>query len=71
MPRVYLLQPAPGIVSYTLGQKTTISEYFAQIDQAPIYMVHDMTLPLPDLVNVFPNTREGMWFVMVLVPEYT
>ncbi|KOS41384.1 hypothetical protein ACN38_g7781 [Penicillium nordicum] len=37
------LQPAPGLASYTLGQKTIISEHYAQIDQAPIhYIVHDM-----------------------------
>ncbi|KOS47705.1 hypothetical protein ACN38_g1323 [Penicillium nordicum] len=33
-----LLQPAPGLASYKLGQKTTISEHYAQIDQAPIYV---------------------------------
>ncbi|KOS39132.1 hypothetical protein ACN38_g10032 [Penicillium nordicum] len=38
-----VLQPAPGLASYKLGQKTTISEHYAQIDQAPIYIVHDMT----------------------------
>ncbi|KOS36387.1 hypothetical protein ACN38_g12876 [Penicillium nordicum] len=37
-----LLQPAPGLASYTLGQKTIISEHYAQIDQVPIYIVHDM-----------------------------
>ncbi|KOS45318.1 hypothetical protein ACN38_g3735 [Penicillium nordicum] len=37
-----LLQPAPGLASYKLGQKTTISEHYAQIDQAPIYILHDM-----------------------------
>ncbi|KAJ9481023.1 hypothetical protein VN97_g12488, partial [Penicillium thymicola] len=29
--------------SYKLGQKTIISEHYAQIVQAPIYIVHDMT----------------------------
>ncbi|KAJ9492346.1 hypothetical protein VN97_g869 [Penicillium thymicola] len=38
-----LLQPAPGLASYTLGQRTIISEHYAQIVQAPIYIVHDMT----------------------------
>ncbi|KOS47509.1 hypothetical protein ACN38_g1512 [Penicillium nordicum] len=38
-----VLQPTPGLASYKLGQKTTISEHYAQIDQAPIYIVHDMT----------------------------
>ncbi|KAJ9478552.1 hypothetical protein VN97_g13186, partial [Penicillium thymicola] len=38
------LQPAPGLASYTLGQKTIISEHYAQIVQAPIYIVHDMTV---------------------------
>ncbi|KOS47273.1 hypothetical protein ACN38_g1794 [Penicillium nordicum] len=42
----HLLQPAPGLASYQLGQKTTISERYAHIDQAPIYIVHDMTPPL-------------------------
>ena len=40
----YLLQPAPGLANYKLGQKTIISEHYAQIDQAPIYIVHDMTV---------------------------
>ncbi|KOS44329.1 hypothetical protein ACN38_g4749 [Penicillium nordicum] len=43
----HLLQPAPGLASYKLGQKTTISEHYAQIDQAPIYIVHDMTASPP------------------------
>ncbi|KAJ9483171.1 hypothetical protein VN97_g10248, partial [Penicillium thymicola] len=38
-----LLQPAPGLASYKLGQKTIISEHYAQIVQGPIYIVHDMT----------------------------
>jgi tRNA U34 2-thiouridine synthase MnmA/TrmU len=38
-----LLQPAPGLASYTLGQKTTISERYAQIFQAPIYIVRVVT----------------------------
>ncbi|KAJ9485076.1 hypothetical protein VN97_g8281 [Penicillium thymicola] len=38
-----MLQPAPGLASYPLGQKTIISEDYAQIDQVPIYIVHDMT----------------------------
>ena len=39
-----LLQPAPGLASYTLGQKTTISERYAQIFQAPIYIVRVVTI---------------------------
>ncbi|KOS44316.1 hypothetical protein ACN38_g4773 [Penicillium nordicum] len=35
-----LLQPASGLASC---QKTIISEHYAQIVQAPIYIVHDMT----------------------------
>ncbi|KOS46194.1 hypothetical protein ACN38_g2889 [Penicillium nordicum] len=46
-----LLQPAPGLASYKLGQKTTISEHYAQIDQAPIYIVHDMTEMLARLIE--------------------
>ncbi|KAJ9491976.1 hypothetical protein VN97_g1223 [Penicillium thymicola] len=38
-----VLQPAPGLASYTLGQKTVISEHYAQIVQVPIYIVHNMT----------------------------
>ncbi|KOS40403.1 hypothetical protein ACN38_g8767 [Penicillium nordicum] len=38
-----MLQPAPGLASYKLGQKTIISEHYAQIVQAPIYIVYDMT----------------------------
>ncbi|KAJ9480572.1 hypothetical protein VN97_g12981 [Penicillium thymicola] len=41
--RAIVLQPAPRLASYTLGQKTIISEYYAQIDQAPINIVHDVT----------------------------
>ncbi|KAJ9481722.1 hypothetical protein VN97_g11743 [Penicillium thymicola] len=41
-----VLQRAPGLTSYKLGQKTIIFEHYAQIVQAPIYIVHDMTLGL-------------------------
>ncbi|KOS46397.1 hypothetical protein ACN38_g2631 [Penicillium nordicum] len=43
---VALLQPAPGLASYKLDQKTILSEHYAQIDQAAKYIVHDMTSPL-------------------------
>ena len=39
-----MLQPAPGLASYTLGQKTTISERYAQIFQAPVYIVRVVTV---------------------------
>lgn len=38
-----MLQPAPGLASYTPGQKTIISKHYARIDQIPIYIVHGMT----------------------------
>ena len=41
---MWVLQPAPGLANYKLGQKTIISEHYAQIDQAPIYIVHVMTV---------------------------
>ncbi|KOS36358.1 hypothetical protein ACN38_g12907, partial [Penicillium nordicum] len=41
-----LLQPAPGLVSYKLGQKTIISEHYVQIVQVPIYIVHGMAWSL-------------------------
>ncbi|KAJ9491709.1 hypothetical protein VN97_g1529 [Penicillium thymicola] len=50
-----LLQPAPGLASYKLGQKTIISERYAQIVQAPIYIVHDMTA----LAVVFQNFQQS------------
>ncbi|KAJ9486322.1 hypothetical protein VN97_g7009, partial [Penicillium thymicola] len=39
-----LLQPAPGLASYILGQKTIISEHYAQIVQTPIYICRRSTL---------------------------
>ncbi|KAJ9482446.1 hypothetical protein VN97_g10984 [Penicillium thymicola] len=38
-----VLQPAPGLASYTLGQKPIISEHYTQVVQVLIYIVHDMT----------------------------
>ncbi|KOS38233.1 hypothetical protein ACN38_g10949 [Penicillium nordicum] len=41
-----VLQPAPGLASCTLGQKTIISEHYPQIDHIPIYIyiVYDMKI---------------------------
>ncbi|KOS42673.1 hypothetical protein ACN38_g6423 [Penicillium nordicum] len=51
------LQPAPGLASYKLGQRSIISEHYAQIAQAPIYIVHDMTQPAKQ--HAFKATMEA------------
>ncbi|CAP93251.1 hypothetical protein PCH_Pc16g05810 [Penicillium rubens Wisconsin 54-1255] len=54
-----LLKPAPGLASYTLGQKTTISERHAQIFQAPIYIVRVMTHLSPQGRRWFPSMYQS------------